>query len=332
MAINANAGLITELRGDPGSGKSSLVKQFASQFKLKLIDQRVTQADPTDLNGYPFLDANKERSFMYPPGWLPMEGDPVPEGYTGWLLFWDERPDGDEAVQKALYKIFLDRKVGDRNLHPAVVQIAAGNLEDSNCYAQPDSDAIKLRLNKIYLMTEKDNWLRWAFLNGIDQRIIGYIGWKSSDLNTYSEMQPDHDSCGNPRGWFNVHKQLTQGELDLSKRIALPMLSSSVGLACASNFLTFTKCYKDLPTHESIVNTPSTAIMPAESGTLHAVAGNISIKATPETMEPIMEYVRRMPKEFQTCCVVSITRLNADLIDTNPVNDWMKDNVQLVAV
>ena len=81
MNINAKAGLITELRGGPGIGKSDLVRKFAQRFDLLPIDQRVTQADPTDLNGYPSLDNQVKRSFMFPPGWLPIEGDSLPQKY-----------------------------------------------------------------------------------------------------------------------------------------------------------------------------------------------------------------------------------------------------------
>lgn len=44
------AGLVTMLTGSPGTSKSSLVSQLAEKFKLKVIDLRLSQCDPTDLN------------------------------------------------------------------------------------------------------------------------------------------------------------------------------------------------------------------------------------------------------------------------------------------
>ena len=44
------AGLVAMLHGDPGIGKSSIIYDIAKQFKLKIIDIRLSQLDPTDLN------------------------------------------------------------------------------------------------------------------------------------------------------------------------------------------------------------------------------------------------------------------------------------------
>jgi len=44
------AGLVTMLHGDPGIGKSAIIYSIADRFKLKVIDVRLSQCDPTDLN------------------------------------------------------------------------------------------------------------------------------------------------------------------------------------------------------------------------------------------------------------------------------------------
>ena len=45
-----NAGRVPFLHGSPGIGKSDLVKAVAKHFDRKLIDLRLSQCDPTDLN------------------------------------------------------------------------------------------------------------------------------------------------------------------------------------------------------------------------------------------------------------------------------------------
>lgn len=42
--------LVPFMKGSPGIGKSDIYKQIAKRFKLKLIDIRLSQCDPTDLN------------------------------------------------------------------------------------------------------------------------------------------------------------------------------------------------------------------------------------------------------------------------------------------
>lgn len=48
LALKAN--LVPMVHGSPALGKSSIVKQIAKKFNLKLIDLRLSQCDPTDLN------------------------------------------------------------------------------------------------------------------------------------------------------------------------------------------------------------------------------------------------------------------------------------------
>jgi len=44
------AGLVPILKGSPGLGKSTLIKSIADKFNLQIIDLRLSQCDPTDLN------------------------------------------------------------------------------------------------------------------------------------------------------------------------------------------------------------------------------------------------------------------------------------------
>ena len=44
------AKLVPMMTGSPALGKSSLIAQIAAKFNLKLIDLRLAQCDPTDLN------------------------------------------------------------------------------------------------------------------------------------------------------------------------------------------------------------------------------------------------------------------------------------------
>lgn len=94
------AKLVPMLVGSPGTGKSMIVQDIAESYGLKLIDMRLSQCDPTDLMGFPNI--NKEGRAGYAPmETFPIEGDPLPEGYSGWLLFLDEFNSAPPSVQAA---------------------------------------------------------------------------------------------------------------------------------------------------------------------------------------------------------------------------------------
>lgn len=44
------ARLVPFIQSSPGIGKSSIVKQIANEYGLKLIDCRLSSMEPTDLN------------------------------------------------------------------------------------------------------------------------------------------------------------------------------------------------------------------------------------------------------------------------------------------
>lgn len=97
ISIALQARLAPMIHGSPAVGKSSVVRQVANKFGLKLIDLRLSQCDPTDLMGFPSIIG--ERAGYKPMDTFPIEGDPLPKGYNGWLLFLDECNSAPKAVQ-----------------------------------------------------------------------------------------------------------------------------------------------------------------------------------------------------------------------------------------
>ena len=57
-----NAGLTPMIHGDPGIGKSDIVKAIAAAGKMEVIDIRLSQCDPTDLNGFPHFLEKQDQS------------------------------------------------------------------------------------------------------------------------------------------------------------------------------------------------------------------------------------------------------------------------------
>lgn len=93
------AKLVPMLVGSPGTGKSAIVHQVAKEHGLKVIDLRLAQCDPTDLLGFPTISG--DRAGYRAMDTFPIEGDTVPEGYNGWLLFLDELNSASMGVQAA---------------------------------------------------------------------------------------------------------------------------------------------------------------------------------------------------------------------------------------
>ena len=50
------AGLVPFIQSSPGLGKSSIVKEIAKEFNLKLIDHRLSTSAPEDMSGLPHFE------------------------------------------------------------------------------------------------------------------------------------------------------------------------------------------------------------------------------------------------------------------------------------
>lgn len=177
------AKIVPFMHSSPGIGKSSVGHQIAKAYKLVFIDLRLSDRDPSDMNGLPQFVDNKAQ--FVPFSTFPLQGEKVPEGYNGWLIMLDEFNSASHATQAAAYKLVLDRMVGEYHLHDKVAMIAAGNLEDDNAIVNPMSSALISRFAHFYIELNNDEWSEWAAKAKIDTRITSFLNFKKGQLYTF---------------------------------------------------------------------------------------------------------------------------------------------------
>ena len=255
LKICANARVVPFIQGSPGIGKSDAVKQIAARNRFKLIDIRLSQCDPTDLNGLPKLDG--ERSTYLPFDTFPLEGEPLPKGYNGWLLFLDEINAAPRSLQAAAYKLVLDRKVGNHNLHPNVVIMCAGNKETDNAVVNPLSTALRSRFINLVVEPDYENWLKWAYNlpedRAMDFRIQAFISWKGNDglYNFKPENTSDVYAC--PRTWEFMNRILKTIGDKANLRDYTELLYGTVG-NIAEEFISYADYCTKLPPFKDILD------------------------------------------------------------------------------
>lgn len=317
IAKYIQAKIVPMLTGSPGMGKSAIVKGIAKTYGLKVIDLRLSQCDPTDLMGFPSIQGT--RAGYLPMETFPLEGDPVPEGYNGWLLFLDEFTSASTAVQAAGYKLILDRMVGLHHLHKHVAIVCAGNLETDGAIVNPMSTAMQSRLAHLELVTDVNQWLDWAYENGIHRFITSYIKFKPGNLYAFS---PDHTdktyACS--RTWEFANRVLEVAGTD--DKDLLPMLAGVLSEGVAREFIGFTKIDNELPKISQIVQSPNSVRVPDEPSVLFALTGSISHHADKTNLEPLITYVKRLPKEFQVVALRETVRRRKELVGHPAMQEW----------
>jgi hypothetical protein len=315
------ARLVPFVVGSPGLGKSSIVHQIAKKHNLLVIDMRLSQCDPTDINGFPKIMGDK--AGYVPMNTFPIEGDLIPEGYAGWIIFLDEFNSAPPAVQAAAYKLILDRMLGIYPLHKNVALVCAGNKETDNAIVQPMSTAMQSRLVHMELIVDNKEFIEYAQREGFCHYIPSYLQFKPQALNTFS---PDHtdNTYACPRTWEFADRLLKvthDGDKD-----RLPMLAGILSEGVAREFLNFIEIHSNLPKPGQIEMSPDTVPVPKETSYLWALTGSISQNSTPKNFTQIVKYVRRMPTEWQIVTMRAAARYNKDLLRHEEMRKWINDS------
>ena len=319
------AGLVPFVTGSPGIAKSASVQQVAESFNLEFKDIRLAQSDPTELNGFPTIVENIAQ--YIPMNIFPITSTPLPEGKDGWLICLEELNSASLAVQAAAYKLILDRKVGEYDLHKNVAMVATGNLATDKAIVNRMGTAMQSRLVHLVVSIEPKDWLEWADKSEVDYRVKSYIGFRPDNL---FKFDPNHNDltfpC--PRTWEFVSK-IIKPETAISYEL-LPLITGCVGEGTGREFFEYCDIFPRLPTIASIKASPGLVPIPDEPSILYALAGLISHNITVGNIDSIMQYVNRLPKEFQVITIQSILRKDVALRTAQPIINWIKVNATML--
>ncbi|WP_328478533.1 AAA family ATPase [Actinoplanes sp. NBC_00393] len=124
LTLAVSADLPVLLWGEPGIGKTSALNQLADALGLPLTTVIASVHEPSDFAGLPVVgdDPAVQGVPMAPPDWA------VRLARTGkGLLFLDELSTAPPAVQAALLRVVLERRVGALRLPPGIRIVAAAN-------------------------------------------------------------------------------------------------------------------------------------------------------------------------------------------------------------
>lgn len=290
-----DAGLVPFIKGSPGTAKSAMGRRLAAMRRLKLLDVRLAQCDPTDLNGFPARSLDGLRMEWLPAALLPLEGDPIPDGYDGWMLFLDEANAAPAAVQAAAYKLTLDRTVGQRKLHEKCSIILAGNLDTDRAVTHRMSTALKSRLVHMQLDVNHDVFDRFILEEDWDERIIAFLRFRP-DLTFKFDPSSAEDTFACLRTWEFVNKYLhTIG----ARAPQVEVLAGMVGDGTAVEFTAFLEQMLKCPTLEEILLAPDTTAVPQEPSMLYAVATMLGRKLDEKNIVGAVIYLDRIGVEFQ---------------------------------
>ena len=322
------AKLVPYIKGSPAIGKSSIAHQVAAQLGLKVIDIRLAECDPTDIQGFPYFDQETKKASYFPLNTFPTEHDSVPQGYNGWLIFLDEFSNAPMSVQSAAYRLVLDRQVGQHKLHKNVAIIAAGNLETDNAAAQPMSSALVSRFAMFEVCVDQKEWIQWAASTGIDYRITSFINFMPDHLYNFNPNTSEQPYAS-PRTWAMVNSVLKV--LPNLGNTEKPVLASLVGEGVALEFLTYLKLQNDLPTFEQIIANPTDITLRSDLSIRWALMGMVAHNVSEKTLDAAITFIKRFSDDLQIVAMREIWQRHPELKAIPKMNAWVNELSKVLA-
>lgn len=290
------AGLVPLLKSAPGVGKSSIVKDIAKEYKLKIIDHRLSTSAPEDLTGLPRFTDDGRAVFAPFKDLFPLAGDPIPEGYDGWLLFLDELTSASKSVQAAAYKLILDRQIGQFDLHEKVVIVSAGNRDTDNAIVNSLGTAMQSRLVHLEL---EPNFREWkedvALKNNYDFRIMAFLEQYPEKLMDFDPKHKEKTFCC-PRTW-EFMERLVNGR-QITSDMA-PLLSGVISAPVAMEFIQYASLIENMVTVEQILKDPKGANVPEANSVKYAVICAMISQINANVFDQMTTYAERYPLDFK---------------------------------
>ena len=239
------------IRGSPGCGKSSIVRQVCEDRGIEFIDVRLAQMEPCDIRGLPVPNRENHSMEWYVNGTWPRN----PKGKG--IIFLDEITAADRSIQVAAYELVLDRRLGKLyNVPDGYLIVAAGNTVTDHAVATTMSSALANRFMHVELQADQENWLSWARHNDIHPSVIGFIQYKPDAL---FKMEDENLERGwpSPRAWERVSRMCHDCP---SKDLLRKMVYGLVGNGYGAEFMAFHELNAEFDNILDIMRDPNSKI------------------------------------------------------------------------
>ncbi|MBT3307981.1 MAG: AAA domain-containing protein [Gammaproteobacteria bacterium] len=291
------------LWGPPGVGKSDMVAQIAAQGDGGVVDIRLSQMEPSDLRGIPF---HKEGLVEWSiPALLP---DVSRHGEHG-ILFLDEITSAPPTVSAAAYQLILDRRLGEYQVPEGWAIFAAGNRQGDRgvTYAMPAP--LANRFSHYELEVNLDDWVAWAWSQGVDERVIAFLRFRPELL---FDFDPAHNPVAfpTPRSWEFAHRALQK--FSDEPQLLRGALQGCVGSAAGIELTAFVDNLHNLPDLDQILSGDGGEV-PKEIDLQYAVATALVGRAIKlkdddglsEALGHILDYANRFKQREMGVMLVS---------------------------
>lgn len=192
------------LWGTHGIGKTDIIKSLA-KHTIGGKPIRIESINPAqyeemgDLTGMPIIEEG--RTFFRKPEWVPDENN---QDYG--ILFIDDFNRANERIIQGTMQLIQDYQLISWKLPANWTIVCSANPETSDYNVTDIDDAVKTRMFHYNMVFDAREWLKWATVAGIDDRILYFASQHSEEL-----FNQEKGGC-NPRAFGMFAESVTMIE------------------------------------------------------------------------------------------------------------------------
>ena len=176
-----------------------------------------------DLAGLIAPNEDRTRAGYLPVDVFPLDTDTLPinlktnQPYSGFLIFFDEFNSGDRSTIAAAYKVVLDRKIGEHNLHPTTRIECAGNRIQDNAIVNRLGSAMQSRMIHLEMSLNRKEFMEYVTNANWNNILTSYFRFRPNNIHNFDPNKLDEVvTFATPRTWEFVNKLLQNGLLNQS--------------------------------------------------------------------------------------------------------------------
>lgn len=299
--------------GDPGVGKTSIVRAVGKTLKLPVVELLGSTLDPTDVGGLPVkhVDADNRATVERIPLRVIADACSAPH-----ILFLDELSSAPAAVQAAFLRLILDRAAGDSILHPDSVIVAACNPPEQTPGGFDLTAPLMNRMAVVKFRPTEDEVI--SYMRGLgkidstdaEERALAEEASLFSAVASVADgllqidLPKEAISGGipwaSPRAvetMLRLRAAATAIGIDPTDEAVVSLMAGAIGERAAITYMGILRTITELPSVDEIIADPEKALLPTEKAKQIAALGLMTRIAT-KNLYAAYIYAARMTKEF----------------------------------
>lgn len=311
------------ISGQPGGGKSTIMRTLAESEGWGYIEIRLAELDPTDLTGIPVPGPNGQAIFLRP------ELIPEDDGRV-WLYFVDEVGLAPNSMTGVFSRLALSGRVGTHRLPERAVVIGATNRVSDRSEARPMGRHMANRFDHVTLDICPVETAEHADSAGWASVVTGFIRYFPDCL----QFDPGSKELAwtSPRSLEALSDFLLYEDSKALADSRVERITGIVGQSTASQFLQLERIAHSLPKPEDIFANPTGTPAPTNVGAQYVICSSLAAQVTRHKMAAFLTYTERFGLEMQAVAVRSVLVRDEKLANCRELGDWLLVNQNLYKV